>query len=245
MPPKQPDYSAAVAHLKAADKHMAAMIERVGACELHVRHEHSIFYTLLRSIVYQQLAGSAASAILARVEASVHKNGELPTAEHILETPDEVLRAAGLSKNKLLAVKDLAAKTLDGTVPAWPDISNMSEDEIIERCVKVRGIGRWTVEMLLIFRLERLDVLPLDDYGVRKGLQFTYRMRSLPTKKQMLKRAEPLRPYRSIASWYFWRAADLPEFKKKKSSVATKAPKKALVKTKSSKKKAKRSATRT
>jgi 3-methyladenine DNA glycosylase/8-oxoguanine DNA glycosylase len=215
MAPRQPDYTEAVAHLKAADERMAAMIERIGRCELHVRHEHSIFYTLLRSIVYQQLAGSAAAAILARVEAAISKDGERPTAERLLETPDEILRAAGLSRNKLLAVKDLAAKTLDGTVPSWPAISKMNEEDIIEHCIKVRGIGRWTVEMLLIFRLGRLDVLPVDDYGVRKGLQYTYRMRSLPTKKQMVKRTERLRPYRSIASWYFWRVADLPEFRKK------------------------------
>src|SRR3954464_6310749 len=222
MAPRQPDYTEAVAHLKAADERMAAMIERIGRCELHVRHEHSIFYTLLHSIVYQQLAGSAAAAILARVEAAISKDGERPTAERLLETPDEILRAAGLSRNKLLAVKDLAAKTLDGTVPSWPAISKMNEEDIVERCVKVRGIGRWTVEMLLIFRLGRLDVLPLDDYGVRKGLQHTYRMRSLPTKKQMIKRAECLRPYRSIASWYFWRVADMPEFRKKKSTGAKK-----------------------
>src|SRR3569832_120711 len=114
MARKQPDYSSAVAFLKAADERMAAMIERSGPCELNVRHEHSIFYTLLRSIVFQQLAGSAAAAILARVEAAIAKDGERPTAERLLKTPDEALRAAGLSKNKLLAVKDLAAKTLDG-----------------------------------------------------------------------------------------------------------------------------------
>lgn len=245
MAPKQPDYSTAIAHLKAADERMAAMIERVGPCELHVRHEHSIFYTLLRSIVYQQLAGSAASAILARVEAAVRKDGELPTAEHILETPDEVLRAAGLSKNKLLAVKDLAAKVLDGTVPGWPAINRMSEEEIIERCVRVRGIGRWTVEMLLIFRLGRLDVLPVDDYGVRKGLQFTYRMRSLPTKKQMLKRGQSLRPYRSIASWYFWRVAEFPEYKRKHAPKKSLKRKATSVKSKSAKKKLRRAATRT
>jgi 3-methyladenine DNA glycosylase/8-oxoguanine DNA glycosylase len=244
LAPNQPDYSEAVAHLKAADERMAAMIERIGRCELHVRHEHSIFYTLLRSIVYQQLAGSAAAAILARVEKAIHKDGEMPTAERLLDTADDVLRAAGLSRNKLLAVKDLAAKTLDGTVPAWPAISKMSEEEIIERCVQVRGIGRWTVEMLLIFRLGRLDVLPVDDYGVRKGLQFTYRMRTLPTKKQMIKRAERLRPYRSIASWYFWRVADMPEFRKKKATAKKSASKKSSAKTKSARKKSKRSATR-
>jgi 3-methyladenine DNA glycosylase/8-oxoguanine DNA glycosylase len=168
----------------------------------------------------------------------------MPTAERLLDTADDVLRAAGLSRNKLLAVKDLAAKTLDGTVPAWPAISKMSEEEIIERCVQVRGIGRWTVEMLLIFRLGRLDVLPVDDYGVRKGLQFTYRMRTLPTKKQMIKRAERLRPYRSIASWYFWRVADMPEFRKKTTTAKKSASKKSSAKTKSARKKAKRSATR-
>jgi 3-methyladenine DNA glycosylase/8-oxoguanine DNA glycosylase len=246
MTPNQPDYSSAVAHLKAADERIAAMIERVGPCELHVRHEHSIFYTLLRSIVYQQLAGSAAAAILARVERAIHGDAEMPTAERLLDTPDDVLRAAGLSRNKLLAVKDLAAKTLDGTVPSWPAISKMSEEEIIERCVQVRGIGRWTVEMLLIFRLGRLDVLPVDDYGVRKGLQFTYRMRSLPNKKQMIKKAERLRPYRSIASWYFWQVADMPEFRKKKATAPKRAAsKKSSAKSKAATKKSGRAATRT
>ena len=141
MPPKQPDYTEAVEHLKAADERMAAIIERIGPCKLYVRHEHSIFYTLLRSIVYQQLAGAAASAILARVEAAVRSDGDLPTAQHILDTPDEVLRAAGLSRNKLVAVKDLAAKTLDGTVPAWPQIRKMDEEEIIERCVRCAASG--------------------------------------------------------------------------------------------------------
>jgi 3-methyladenine DNA glycosylase/8-oxoguanine DNA glycosylase len=213
--PEQPDWTTAVAHLRQADQKLAALIDRVGSCNLHIRHEHSIFYTLLRSIIYQQLAGSAAAAIMLRVESCLSVPGKLPDPQRLIETPDEKLRAAGLSRNKLLAVKDLAAKALDGTIPSWPLIDSMSEEEIIERCVKVRGIGRWTVEMLLIFRLGRLDVLPLDDYGVRKGIQYAYRMRQLPDKKRMLKLSERWRPYRSIASWYFWRACDLPENKER------------------------------
>lgn len=216
MAPKQPDWTEAVEHLKNADEKMAAIIERVGPCRLHIRHEHSIFYTLLRSIIYQQLAGKAAAAILARVEKATGSDGVLPTPQQIADAPDEALRAAGLSRSKLLAVKDLAAKTLDGTVPAWPAIRRLSEDEIIERCVKVRGVGRWTVEMLLLFRLGRLDVWPVDDYAVRKGVQYTYHLRALPTKKQMMRRGERYRPYRSVASWYFWRASEFTKKAKKK-----------------------------
>jgi DNA-3-methyladenine glycosylase II len=121
---------------------------------------------------------------------------------------EERLRSAGLSRNKMLALKDLAAKTLDGTVPQGSAIDKMSDEEIIERVSQVRGIGRWTVEMLLIFRLGRTDVLPLDDFGVRKGFQRTYRLPDMPTKQQMLKKGERWKPWRSIASWYLWRAAE-------------------------------------
>jgi DNA-3-methyladenine glycosylase II len=121
---------------------------------------------------------------------------------------EERLRSAGLSRNKMLALKDLAAKTLDGTVPQGSAIDKMNDEEIIERVSQVRGIGRWTVEMLLIFRLGRMDVLPLDDFGVRKGFQRTYRLPDMPTKQQMLKKGERWKPWRSIASWYLWRAAE-------------------------------------
>ncbi|MGA2990117.1 MAG: DNA-3-methyladenine glycosylase [Candidatus Korobacteraceae bacterium] len=200
------DFRAAIRHLKNADRRLAQLIERVGPCTLKLRHEHSIFYSLLRSIVYQQLAGKAAAAILQRVDDLFP--GALATPEQIAAAPEERLRAAGLSRNKLLAVKDLAAKTLDGTVPDGKAIDAMSDEAIIERVTAVRGIGRWTVEMLLIFRLGRTDVLPVDDYGVRKGFQRTYRLPDLPTKQQMLKKGEKWRPWRSIASWYLWRAAE-------------------------------------
>ncbi len=201
-----PDYSAAIRHLSRSDRRLAQLIERVGPCTLKLRHEHSIFYSLLRSIIYQQLAGKAAAAILQRVDDLFP--GALATPEQMAAAPEERLRAAGLSRNKLLAVKDLAAKTLDGTVPEGKVIDAMSDEEIIERVAQVRGIGRWTVEMLLIFRLGRTDVLPVDDYGVRKGFQRTYRLPELPTKQQMLKKGEKWRPWRSIASWYLWRAAE-------------------------------------
>ena len=210
----------ATEHLKRCDRSLARLIERVGPCTLKLRHEHTIFYSLLRSIVYQQLAGKAAAAILARVDELFP--GALATPEQIAEASEERLRSAGLSRNKVLAVKDLAAKTLDGTVPQGSMLDAMSDEEIIEHVSQVRGIGRWTVEMLLIFRLGRTDVLPLDDFGVRKGFQRTYRLPDLPTKQQMLKKGEKWRPWRSIASWYLWRAAEeKPEVKAKKVAKKT------------------------
>ena len=208
MSPRPLDHSQAVEHLRSADPRMADLIERVGPCTMEIRYHFSIFYTLARSIMYQQLAGKAAATIVARVEQAT-AGGKRPTPEQVLATPDEVLRAAGLSRNKLAAVKDLAAKTLDGTVPDLKAIKRLSDEEIIERLVEVRGIGRWTAEMLLMFRLGRPDVLPVDDYGVRKGMQLTYRMRKLPNKDRMLKIGAKWKPWRSIGSWYMWRALDI------------------------------------
>lgn len=202
------DRSEAVHHLCTADARLALLIERVGPCLLKPRVEHSIFYSLLRSIVYQQLAGKAAAAILARVDALFPAHPYI-IPEDILDAPDELLRSAGLSRNKIAAIRDLAAKTVDGTVPTMPQTRRMGDQELIERLVTIRGIGQWTVEMLLIFRLGRPDVLPLDDYGVRKGFKATFRTRELPTKQQMLRRGERWRPYRSVASWYMWRAAEM------------------------------------
>lgn len=211
--PRQPDHNEAVQHLAAADKYMEKLVAEVGPCTLEIRHHFSIFYSLLRSIIYQQLAGAAAATILGRVERAV-ADGKRPTPDQILSAPDDVLRGAGLSRNKMAAVRDLAAKTLDGTVPDLSSIRRLSDEDIIEHITQVRGIGRWTVEMLLIFRLGRPDVLPLDDLGVRKGFQLTYRMRDLPTKDQMIRRTNKWRPWRSIGSWYMWRALELPSAKR-------------------------------
>jgi 3-methyladenine DNA glycosylase/8-oxoguanine DNA glycosylase len=180
--------------------------------------EHSIFYSLLRAIIYQQLAGKAAAAILGRVDA-LFPGHEYVHPEDIAGATDEQLRSAGLSRNKMAAIRDLAAKTLDGTVPTLAQIRRMKDQNIIDRLVAVRGIGVWTVEMLLIFRLGRPDVLPVDDYGVRKGFKLSFNMRALPTKKQMLRRGEKWRPYRSVASWYLWRAAEAGPREKKKTKA--------------------------
>ena len=168
------------------------------------------FDALAESIAYQQLSGKAAATIFGRVRALYPKRKWLDP-EQLLATPDESLRAAGLSRAKTAALKDLAAKTIDGTVPAGRALMRMSDDEIITRLTAVRGIGRWTVEMLLLFDLGRPDVWPVDDYGVRKGFAKTFGRRKLPTPKQLMKVGEKWRPYRSVAAWYLWRALDQAE----------------------------------
>jgi 3-methyladenine DNA glycosylase/8-oxoguanine DNA glycosylase len=165
------------------------------------------FDALAESIAYQQLSGKAAATIFGRVR-SLYPKRKWLDPEQVLATPDETLRAAGLSRAKTVALKDLAAKTIDGTVPSGRALVRMSDDEIIERLTAVRGIGRWTVEMLLLFDLGRPDVWPVDDYGVQKGFAKTFRRRKLPTPKQLMKFGEKWRPYRSLAAWYFWRALD-------------------------------------
>ena len=168
------------------------------------------FDALAESIAYQQLSGKAAATIFGRVRALYPKRKWLDP-EQLLATPDETLRTAGLSRAKTAALKDLAAKTIDGTVPTGRALIRMSDDEIIARLTAVRGIGRWTVEMLLLFDLGRPDVWPVDDYGVRKGFAKTFGRRQLPTPKQLMKFGEKWRPYRSMAAWYFWRALDTAE----------------------------------
>ena len=177
--------------------------------------------SLAESIIYQQLHGKAAATIHARLLTSfepVCGIGKHFSAQHLLDCPNEQLRAAGLSHNKSLALRDLAAKTIDGTVPPLATIKKMSDEDIIEHLTQVRGIGRWTVEMLLIFRLGRPDVFPVSDYGVRKGFALTF-LGLKPTQKvtpdllatheQMERRGKKWAPWRSIASWYMWRACDL------------------------------------
>ena len=215
--PYDPDI--VLAHLRAADPKLAKLIDRVektGGFELKLGHTGTPFTSLLESILYQQLHGKAAATIHKRV-LQIYGT-DVPTPQALLDTPPEMLRAAGVSGNKIKALKDLAARTLDGTVPSHAAIKKMSDAEIIERLTQVKGIGTWTVEMLLIFRLGRPDVFPVTDYGVRKGFALTFqrlpRSRAiaaadLPKPEPMLKRAKKWSPYRSIAAWYMWRACDL------------------------------------
>jgi 3-methyladenine DNA glycosylase/8-oxoguanine DNA glycosylase len=203
------DVLAAVEHVRLADPKLAALITQVGPLRLELKETHSSFAALSEAIVYQQLTGKAAATIFGRFKA-LYSRRRFPKPGEVLATPDAVLRAAGLSGGKILAIKDLAAKVLSGDVPAVPRLLRMSDDEIVERLTAVRGIGRWTAEMLLIFRLGRPDVLPTDDYGVRKGFAVVFRKRALPSPSDVARHGERWRPYRTAASWYLWRALDRP-----------------------------------
>lgn len=202
------DPQIAVGHLSDVDSALAHLIEAAGPFRMEIRSMHSPFEALARNIIYQQLNGAAAAAIHDRVLALVGKNRLRP--HHLLGASDEALRGAGLSRNKMEALRDLAAKTLDGTVPTLARLKRMKDEQIIERLTQVRGIGRWTVEMLLMSRLGRPDVLPVGDFGVRKGFSILYRSEGLPTPGELTLHAERWRPYRTVASWYMWRAVELP-----------------------------------
>src|SRR6266516_3842634 len=201
------DHEQAHQHLAATHPRMAALIERSTRYKVKPALSIRPFDALAESIAYQQLSGKAAATIFGRVRALYPKRKWLDP-EQLLATPDEILRAAGLSRAKTAALKDLAAKTIDGTVPTGRALIRMNDDEIITRLTAVRGIGRWTVEMLLLFDLGRPDVWPVDDYGVRKGFAKTFGRRKLPKPKQLMKFGEKWRPHRSVAAWYFWRALD-------------------------------------
>jgi DNA-3-methyladenine glycosylase II len=197
----------ALAHLRDVDPKLAAVIDAVGPCTLKPARMQSPYEALLESIVYQQLTGKAAATILGRVKASIGGGG-FPSPEAVLAAPDDALRAAGLSRAKTAAIKDLAAKQRDGHVPPLARLRRMDDDAIVEHLTAIRGIGRWTVEMMLIFRLGRPDVLPVHDYGVRNGFRIIYGKRALPTPVQLARHAERWRPHRTIASWYLWRAVE-------------------------------------
>jgi DNA-3-methyladenine glycosylase II len=220
--PRPPRYDVALAsrELSANDPKLARLIQRAGPFSMRISSTQSPFEALVESIIYQQLHGKAAATIHRRLLESFYPiNGNQHfAAQHLLDCPNEQLRAAGLSHNKSLALRDLAAKTIDGTVPTLPRIRRMSDEDIIEHLTQVRGIGRWTVEMLLIFRLGRPDVFPVSDYGVRKGFALTFGKlkptdkvtpADLPKPDVMYLRARRWGSWRSVASWYMWRACDL------------------------------------
>lgn len=201
------DAAAAVKHIRRVDPELAAVIRRAGRCGLEPRLRHPPFEELLESIVYQQLSGKAAATIYGRVRALFPPRRAL-APEALLDTPDDALRGAGLSRAKLAAARDLAAKTIEGVVPTAAALRRMPDDEIVARLTAVRGVGRWTVEMLLIFRLGRPDVLPIHDLGIQKGFQLTYGTRQRPKPERIARQGERWRPFRSVASWYLWRATD-------------------------------------
>jgi 3-methyladenine DNA glycosylase/8-oxoguanine DNA glycosylase len=200
-------------HIAASDVRLAELIAKSRRYDVTPSLSVRPFEALAESIAYQQLSGKAAATIWGRVRA-LYPRRKFLDPKAVVTTPDEKLRAAGLSRAKVAALKDLAAKTIDGTVPTARALAKMTDEEIIERLIAVRGIGRWTVEMLLLFDLGRSDVWPVHDYGVRKGFAKVFGKRKLPTPKQLIKLGEKWRPYRSVAAWYFWRALDDPKVEK-------------------------------
>jgi DNA-3-methyladenine glycosylase II len=198
------DNGAAARKLAGTDPVLARVIERVGPCPLTPAPNVDLFQALLRAITYQQLHGKAAEAIHARVVRPIPE----VSATALQTLPDSALRAAGLSANKLLAVRDLASRTIDGTVPASSTVADLSDDELIDRLTKVRGVGLWTVQMLMIFYLGRPDVMPTGDFGIRKAFSLLYR-RGCPVKPEaILRHSKRWQPHRSVASWYLWRSLD-------------------------------------
>lgn len=199
----------AQATLAARDPRLGAVIARVGPCTLVPRREGTHFAHLARAIVYQQLSGSAAATIHARFLTAVG-DGPAPRPDAVLAMSDETMRACGLSTAKRAAIRDLAQHVADGRLPL-DDIASMDDAAIIDALVQVRGIGPWTAQMFLMFRLGRPDVLPVLDLGVRKGAQRIYRMRALPDATRLERVARNWRPWASVASWYCWRVLDLTD----------------------------------
>lgn len=192
----------AIAHLRSADSRIARVIDRVGDCRFERRADGTHFGAVARAIVYQQLSGKAAGTIHRRFEELY--GGRAPTAEELLATDDETLRAVGLSRQKSAYLKDLATRVATGEVPI-ETLDALEDDAVLEALVRVKGVGRWTAQMFLMFRLGRPDVLPELDLGVQKGLQLAYGLRTLPTPRDVARIGAAWAPYRSVASWYLWR----------------------------------------
>src|SRR5438552_3556485 len=206
-PPLPIDLAAAVKCLAERDERLKRLIDETPTFRLEIEETRSPYEALLESIAYQSISGKAAATIFGRIKA-LGGNGRAPTPAEMLKLRTSVLRKAGLSGAKILAMKDLARKTLAGVVPTLEQAHKMSDEALVERLVSVRGIGVWSVEMFLIFRLGRPDVLPIHDLGVRKGWSITYGKRRMPKPKELLAFGERWRPYRTVASWYMCRPFD-------------------------------------
>jgi len=197
-----PDH--AVAHLRRADPALEKIIDDVGPFAMQLKSSRSVFGALAEAIVYQQLSNKAAATIYSRVEALYPRARQGFTPAHVLRTPDDRLRGCGLSRAKVLALRDLAEKVARRDVPTLEEALLLEDAALIERLVAVRGIGRWSAEMFLMFRLGRSDVLPLDDYSLRKAYATAFRKRSLPSRQALERAGAKWRPYRTVASWYLW-----------------------------------------
>ncbi len=200
----------AIAHLREADAPLAGVIDRVGPYAIELQPAESLFEAMLRSIVYQQLHGKAAATIHGRVLTLLDRHGGV-TPPAVQRATAEDLRAAGLSRAKLAAILDLADKCQAGVVPTLAEAAALSDDDLVTRLTEVRGIGPWTVHMLLIFTLGRPDVMPTGDFAIRLAFKKLYRKRTDPKPDAILQHARRWQPYRSVASWYLWRSLQLPE----------------------------------
>ena len=207
------DLAEAIRHLSERDECLKRLIAEMVPFEIDVADEQSPYEVLLESIAYQSISGKAAATIFGRIK-TLGENGRPPTPEAMLKIPARKLRKAGLSGAKVLAMKDLAKKAIEGIVPTHDEALLLSDEELVERLVSVRGIGAWTVEMFLIFRLGRPDVLPIHDLGVKKGWSVAYGKKHMPAPKELLKFGERWRPYRTVASWYMWRAFERAGYKR-------------------------------
>lgn len=207
MAGKAPDHRAAVRHLKRADPVLAGIIRRVGPCTLDPAGRPDVFQALTRAIVFQQLNGTAASTIFGRFR-DLYPPGRFPSPDAILATPVPRMRKAGLSPQKAGYIRDLATRVKTGDVDLKA-VRKMEDEAVIEELTRVKGVGRWTAEMVLMFTLGRPDVLPVDDYGFRRAVMVNYRMRKLPSPDRLRRLARPWSPHRTVATWYMWQSLDI------------------------------------
>jgi 3-methyladenine DNA glycosylase/8-oxoguanine DNA glycosylase len=203
------DAEQAIKHLTAADPKLGALIARAGRFAMELKPARSVFAALSEAIVYQQLSTKAAATIFGRLCGHFPRGHVGLTAERLLAVSDARIRAAGISRPKLKSLRDLARRTVAGEIPTLATTRSMADDAIIERLVAVHGIGRWTAEMFLMFRLGRPDVLPINDYSLRKAYAKAFKRRTLPSSEALEKVGEKWRPYRTVASWYLWRALEI------------------------------------
>ena len=194
-------------HLSKSDPVLRKLIRKHGKCALAPEKRRSPFQSLVQAVAHQQLNGTAANTILTRFK-KLFPGRKFPRPEDLAKVSDEQIRACGFSFAKIKAIRDIAEKALSGVIPSSRQIVKLSDDEIVARLTEVRGVGRWTVEMLLIFQLGREDVLPVDDFGVRTGYRVAYQKREMPKPKELLAFGEKWKPHRTTAAWFLWRAAD-------------------------------------
>jgi DNA-3-methyladenine glycosylase II len=213
--PRAKIYQVATTHLSLIDEDWARLIDRVGPCAHQPKAAREPYEALIRAVAYQQLHAKAADAIIARF-LEMYPQRLFPAPEAILATSLEEIRACGFSERKIGTIRGIAEAALSGLVPTHVAANEISDNELIARLVSLPGVGRWTVEMLLIFTLERLDVLPVDDLGVREGYRALKSLHTVPTRKEMEKAGQPWSPYRTVAAWYLWRVPSVPGYSKKK-----------------------------